>query len=197
VGVILVQVDQLARINHSAGTETGDALLEEVARRLENFAGDEFGHGAVVERLGGPRFLIVPARPLSLATLQAQERALHGALAEPMVGDPAGRLAIRIATALITRDEPVAEQLHVASEQLARPASARDGVMVKSALAHGEVAIFYQPQYDVGSGVMTGVEALLRWRHPELGLLGAAPLVTAARSALTGREPIGPDHRHT
>src|SRR3546814_7042517 len=50
VGVILVQVDQLARINHSAGTETGDALLEEVARRLENFAGDEFGHGAVVER---------------------------------------------------------------------------------------------------------------------------------------------------
>src|SRR3546814_9809941 len=98
VGVILVQVDQLARINHSAGTEAGDALLEEVARRLENFAGDEFGHGALVERLGGPRFLIVPARPLSLATLQAQERALHVALAEPMVGDPSGRLAIRIAT---------------------------------------------------------------------------------------------------
>src|SRR3546814_290053 len=48
VGVILVQVDQLARINHSAGTEAGDALLEEVARRLENFAGDEFGHGALV-----------------------------------------------------------------------------------------------------------------------------------------------------
>src|SRR3546814_13946757 len=62
VGVILVQVDQLARINHSAGTEAGDALLEEVARRLENFAGDEFGHGALVARLGGPRFLIVPAR---------------------------------------------------------------------------------------------------------------------------------------
>ena len=46
IGVILVQVDQLARINNSAGTETGDALLEEVARRLENFAGDEFGHGS-------------------------------------------------------------------------------------------------------------------------------------------------------
>src|SRR3546814_10226354 len=100
VGVSRVQVDQLARINHSAGTETGDALLEEVARRLENFSGDEFGHGAVVERLGGPRFLIVPARPLSRATLHAQERALHVALAEPMVGDPSGRLAIRIATAL-------------------------------------------------------------------------------------------------
>jgi EAL domain-containing protein (putative c-di-GMP-specific phosphodiesterase class I)/GGDEF domain-containing protein len=183
VGVILVQVDQLARINHSAGTETGNALLEEVARRLENFAGDEFGHGSVVERLDGPRFLIVPALPLSLATLHAQERALHVALAEPMVGDPSGRLAIRIAAALVTRDESIADQLRIASDQLARPASARDGAMVKAALAHDEVAIFYQPQYDVASGAMVGVEALLRWRHPELGLLGAGPLVTAARAA--------------
>src|SRR3546814_5215158 len=91
---------------------SSDVCSSDLARRLENFAGDEFGHGAVVERLGGPRFLIVPARPLSMATLHAQERALHVALAEPMVGDPSGRLAIRIATALITRDEAVAEQLH-------------------------------------------------------------------------------------
>ena len=134
-GVILVQVDQLARINHSAGTETGNALLDEVARRLETFAADEFGHGSFVGRLEGPRFLIVPAVPLSLGALRAQERALHVALAEPMVGDPNGRLAIRIVTALITRDEPVEEQLRAAADQLARPASARDGVMVKSALA--------------------------------------------------------------
>ncbi len=195
VGVILVQVDQLARINHSAGTETGNALLDEVARRLENFAGDEFGHGAVVERLSGPRYLIVPALPLSLAALNAQERALHVALAEPMVGDPSGRLAIRIAAALITRDEPIADQLRTASDQLARPASARDGAMVKAALSHGEVAIFYQPQYDVASGAMVGVEALLRWRHPELGLLGAGPLVTAARAARMERELTEHAHR--
>jgi len=194
-GVILVQVDQLARINHSAGTETGNALLEEVARRLENFAGDEFGPGAVVGRLTGPRFVIVPALPLSLAALHAQERALHVALAEPMVGDPNGRVAIRIAAALITRDEPIADQLRMASDQLARPASARDGAMVKAALAHGEVAIFYQPQYDVASGAMVGVEALLRWRHPELGLLGAGPLVTAARAARMERELTEHAHR--
>ncbi|SKB61899.1 GGDEF domain-containing phosphodiesterase [Sphingopyxis flava] len=194
-GVILVQVDQLARINHSAGTETGNALLEEVGRRLENFAGDEFGPGAVVGRLTGPRFVIVPALPLSLAALHAQERALHVALAEPLVGDPSGRVAIRIAAALITRDEPIADQLRIASDQLARPASARDGAMVKAALAHGEVAIFYQPQYDVASGAMVGVEALLRWRHPELGLLGAGPLVTAARAARMERELTEHAHR--
>ncbi len=182
-GVILVQIDQLARINNSAGTATGDAVLDEIGRRLESFAGDEFGQGSCVERLDGPRFLIVPALSLSLGALRAQERALHVALAEPMVGDPNGRVAIRIAAALITRDEPIAEQLMQASEQLARPASARDGVMVHAALSRNEVVIHYQPQYDVATGAMTGVEALLRWQHPELGLLGAGPLVTAARAA--------------
>jgi len=195
IGVILVQIDQLARINHSAGTETGDALLEEVGRRLSVFARNEFGPGSSVDRLEGPRFLIAPARPQSLAALQAQERALHVALAEPMVGDPNGRLAIRIATALITRDESVGDQLRTATDQLARPASARDGAMVKAALSRGEVAIFYQPQYDVATGAMVGVEALLRWQHPELGLLGAGPLVTAARAARMERELTEHAHR--
>lgn len=182
-GVILVQVDQMARINNSAGTAAGDAVLDEIGRRLENFASDEFGHGSSVERLDGPRFLIVPATPLALGALRAQERALHVALAEPIVGDPNGRLSIRIATALIARGESVPDQLLQACEQLARPASARDGVMVHAALSRNEVVIHYQPQYDVVTGAMTGVEALLRWQHPELGLLGAGPLVTAARAA--------------
>ena len=195
IGVILVQVDQLARINTSAGPETGDALLEEVARRLESFAGDEFGRGSLVERLGGPRFLIVPAAALSLGALRVQERALHVALAEPMVGDPNGRLAIRIAASLIMRAEDIAAQLRIASDQLGRPASARDGAMVQAALSRNEVNIFYQPQYDVATGEMVGVEALLRWQHPELGLLGAGPLVTAARAARLERELTEHAHR--
>ncbi|PQM27011.1 GGDEF domain-containing protein [Sphingopyxis lindanitolerans] len=194
-GVMLVQVDQMARINNSAGTAAGDAVLDEIGRRLESFAGDEFGHGSCVERLDGPRFLIVPAVPLSLGALRAQERALHVALAEPMVGDPNGRLSIRIAAALVTRDEPIAEQLRAASDQLSRPASARDGAMVMSALSRGEVVLHYQPQYDVATGTMTGVEALLRWQHPELGLLGAGPLVTAARAARLERELTEHAHR--
>ena len=195
VGVILVQIDQMARINNSAGTAAGDAVLDEIGRRLESFAGDEFGQGSCVERLDGPRFLIVPAVPLSLGALRAQERALHVALAEPMVGDPNGRLSIRIAAALMTRDEPITEQLRTASDQLGRPASARDGAMVKSALSHSEVLIHYQPQYDVATGEMVGVEALLRWQHPELGLLGAGPLVTAARAARMERELTEHAHR--
>ena len=137
----------------------------------------------------------MPAAALSLGALRAQERALHVALAEPMVGDPNGRLAIRIAAAQIMREESVAEQLRTASDQLARPASARDGVMVKSALSQDEVVIFYQPQYDVATGDMIGVEALLRWQHPELGLLGAGALVTAARAARMECELTEQAHR--
>lgn len=183
VGVLLIQIDQLARINHSAGTEAGDAVLEEVARRLEGFADDEFGRDSCVERLGGPRFLVVPSTAFSLGALRAQERTLHALLAEPMVGDPHGRLAIRIASALISADEAIEHQLRTAADQLGRPAAARDGAMVNAALSRGEVILHYQPQYDVGSGAMIGVEALLRWQHPDLGLLGAGPLVTAARAA--------------
>ena len=72
-GVILVQIDQMARINSSAGTATGDAVLDEIGRRLENFASDEFGPGSCVDRLDGPRFLIVPSTPMSLGALRAQE----------------------------------------------------------------------------------------------------------------------------
>ena len=74
VGVILVQVDQLARINNSAGTAAGDAVLDEVGRRLENFTGDEFGQGAHVDRLDGPRFLIVPPAALSLDAPRGRTR---------------------------------------------------------------------------------------------------------------------------
>src|SRR3546814_12242196 len=76
-GVILVQVDQMARINNSAGTAAGDSVLDEIGRRLENFASDEFGQGSCVDRLDGPRFLIVPATPLSLRALPAPQRPPH------------------------------------------------------------------------------------------------------------------------
>jgi EAL domain-containing protein (putative c-di-GMP-specific phosphodiesterase class I) len=154
-----------------------------------------FGHAIATAQVApvGHRYPQVADR--TAMPLRVQERALHVALAEPMVGDPNGRLAIRIASSLITRDEDIAAQLRIAADQLGRPASARDGAMVNAALSHDEVVVFYQPQYDVATGEMTGVEALLRWQHPELGLLGAGPLVTAARAARLERELTEHAHR--
>jgi GGDEF domain-containing protein len=141
IGVILVQADELARINHSVGSAAGDAILEEIGWRLQTFAGDEFGAGSYVARLDGPRFLIVPSKPMTERALFVQERSLHLALAEPLVGDPHGRVTMRIATAMISADQSVEAQLRSACEILARPASARDGALVKAALEHDDVRI--------------------------------------------------------
>lgn len=195
IGVILVQADELARINNSAGPAAGDSILEEIGWRLQNFAGDEFGAGALVCRLDGPRFIIVPAKAMSREALQVQERSLHLALAEPLVGDPHGRVAVRIGAAMISGDQSVEQQLRSACEELARPASARDGAQVKVALERDEVRIVYQPQYDMTTGHMVGVEALIRWDHPQWGLLGAGPLVTAARAARMDKELTQHAHR--
>jgi EAL domain-containing protein (putative c-di-GMP-specific phosphodiesterase class I) len=183
VAALVVQADALDRINHSAGVAAGDALLAELARRLDTFASEEFGLDALVARLDGPRFLLVPPPGTSPAALDAQQRALHAALAQPLVGDPGGRVVIRLASAQFAAHEPFEQVLMQASEALRGPAAKRDGAQVTAALIGDEVALFYQPQYATASGKMVGVEALLRWQHPELGLLGAAPLVTAAAAA--------------
>lgn len=183
ISVIVVQADELARFNNSDGPAAGDSVLAELGVRLTNFVSDEFGHGSTVARLDGPRFLIVPPKSTSMAALSVREQSLQLLLSVPLIGDPHGRVAMRAATALIQSDQPVDQQLRAACDLLARPASARDMALVKSALDNAEVRIFYQPQYDVSTGEMIGVEALIRWEHPELGLLGAGPLVTAARAA--------------
>lgn len=183
VTALVVQADSLDRINLSAGVATGDAVLAELARRLDTFAIDEFGHDCLVARLDGPRFLLVPPVGTAPAALAAQQRALHAMLAKPLVGDPHGRVAIRLALAEFSANRSFDSALLLASNALRRPAAKRDGAQVASALAGDEVVLRYQPQYATVSGDIVGVEALLRWQHPELGLLGAAPLVTAAAAA--------------
>lgn len=181
--VMVVQIDQLARINQMAGVAAGDAALHEIGQRLTSFAKEELGAASDMIRLDGPRFLLVPPAAISRGALQAQERTLHAALAAPMVGDPGGRLAIRIVTTDLDPARPLADQLRTTLADLARPTAARDGAQVQAALARGEVVVHYQPQYAATDGAMVGVEALLRWQHPDHGLLGAGPLVTAAHAA--------------
>jgi EAL domain-containing protein (putative c-di-GMP-specific phosphodiesterase class I) len=183
VAALVVQADALERINQSAGVATGDAVLAELGRRLETFAADEFGHDCIVARIGGPRFLFVPPASTAPRALAAQQRALHAVLAKPLVGDPHGRISIRLALARFSADTAFDTALMQATAALARPAAKRDGAQVSAAIAHDEVVLRYQPQYRMTDGAMVGVEALLRWQHPELGLLGAAPLVTAAAAA--------------
>jgi EAL domain-containing protein (putative c-di-GMP-specific phosphodiesterase class I) len=82
-----------------------------------------------------------------------------------------------------------------ASDALRRPSAKRDGAQVIAALTGREVVLRYQPQYATARGAIVGVEALLRWQHPELGMLGAAPLVEAAAAAGLDRQLTEHAHR--
>ena len=104
VAALVVQADALDRINQSAGVATGDAVLAEIARRLENFAADEFGHDCLMARLDGPRFLLVPPAGTAAGALAAQQRALHTVLAHPSsaIRTAASRSASRSPVSLLT-----------------------------------------------------------------------------------------------
>lgn len=195
VAALMIQADALDRINQSAGMATGDAVLAELQRRLQAFAADEFGHDCLVARLDGPRFLLVPPAGTAAKALAAEQRALHSFLAQPLVGDPAGRIAIRLALARFSADVPFDAALMQAIGALARPAAKRDGAQVDAAIAGDEVVLRYQPQYRMADGAIVGVEALLRWQHPHLGLLGAAPLVMAAQAARLDCQLTAHTHR--
>jgi EAL domain-containing protein (putative c-di-GMP-specific phosphodiesterase class I) len=197
VAALVVQVDSLDRINQSQGLATGDAVLAEIAQRLERFAAEELGHDGLVIRLDGPRFMLVPPPAMRPAALAAQQRALHAALAQPLIGDPNGRLVIRLANAEFSSGQSFEQQLKIAAEALRRPSAKRDGAQVGAAMANDEIVFRFQPQISMASGEIVGAEALLRWQHPELGLLGAAPLVTAATSARLDRQLTEHAHRVT
>jgi diguanylate cyclase (GGDEF)-like protein len=181
--VVLVQVDQLARINDSVGTQAGDDILRQIGARLDRFGRAEFGPDSRVTRLSGTRFLLVPPVHMTATALEAELRAIHADLSAPLALDPAGRISVKLGIATVRPDDVIDDVLRSAVSRLSRPAAALDGTHVRAALTGDEIITLFQPQYDAESGQMVGAEALVRWQHPEHGLLGAASLVTAARTA--------------
>jgi diguanylate cyclase (GGDEF)-like protein len=212
---ILVQVaiSRFDQINASYGRSVADALLQAVGRRLRRLAGAEESHGErmLIARLAGAEFLVAFAGPVMLKDAVFFSQRLGEAFERPfVVGGRAIHLACRIGIAVGEPDLDGAETL------FRRASAALDGAKgqeansflvflpgegddarrrmadlqtdLRRALETDELDIVYQPQVDVESQQICGVEALVRWRHPVLGLLPAETLLDVAASAeLTGR----------
>jgi len=196
VAVVLLDLDRFKTVNDSLGHALGDRLLQAVALRLERCA-----LGGEVARLGGDEFaLIVPgggaeaARDRAAAILEAMSHPFnvdgHEVFITPSIGlSHAGEDAvgadglIRNAEAAMYRaKERGRNTLAAFAPEMARPASER--VRLETALRHAlgrdEFVLFYQPQLDVLSGELFGVEALLRWHHPQLGLVPPSRFISLA-----------------
>lgn len=189
VWVILVDLDRFKDVNERVGHLAGDRCLQEVARRLAEtvrpvdivarLRGDEFmlvlserGEG----RLGSAvldRIKQAIASPLTVAGEAFSLTGSLGVACYPQDGaDPDALIAYAdLARYRAKQSGRNNYQFHL--PELNRHARERLGLeqTLRTALARQQFELHYQPRLDLRSGAIVGVEALLRWRHPELGLL--------------------------
>ena len=193
--LLVLDLDGFKAVNDTAGHVAGDAVLREVGRRVAEVAGE---HGVGI-RLGGDEFaLLTGPLPLSgpAATDAAEELAqrLRTRIADPVRTEGLA-LSVRasVGVALHRRDGHGLEQLLRAADQAMYAAKATSGragppdgavrlpqlpdvpeeelaADLARAVAEGGLELHYQPQVT-WSGAVSGVEALLRWPHPHLGVL--------------------------
>lgn len=208
VAVLMVDLDGFKAINESFGHPTGDLVLKEMARRLRA----EVGPGNLVARVGGDEFLVLCHRPpgdTGSGPSDLAQRILHsvgrsftlphavvvklscsiGLVHSPEFGPPQRLLACADAAMYAAKRqggstfavfEPRME--HDSREELALQTELRE------ALARDELVLYYQPKMDARSGLITGVEALVRWHHPQRGLvMPDAFIPVAERFGLIGQ----------
>ena len=200
VGVVLLDLDGFKEVNDNLGHAAGDRLLCEVAERLRQVlrAGD------TIARLGGDEFGICLPGPLDpLEAAQVAER-LVASLAEPFhLSDLPVRVAASCGVATAPEHGQSADTLlHRADVAMYRAKRERLGwcwwdpavdtaradrlagvLELRRALVQDELQLHYQPVIDARTGEVAGVEALLRWPHPERGVLMPAEILPVATNA--------------
>jgi diguanylate cyclase (GGDEF)-like protein len=189
--VLLIDLDRFNEINNTLGAPIGDFVLCEVGRRLRS----ELGNGTLVARLGADEFaLLCPwtkGVPGALTVAAAVQSSLETPIAldgvalnvEASIGIAVmGEHAEDLETLLQRADLALARarsrysRVEVYSPAYDRFDATRLKLLgqVRQGLERGEFVLHYQPKVDLRTKRITGVEALLRWQHPDEGLL--APL---------------------
>jgi EAL domain-containing protein (putative c-di-GMP-specific phosphodiesterase class I) len=189
--IIIIGLRRLDLLNAAHGRRVGDLVVQSAARQLAALAGQE-----AVTRLGGGRFLVTVAGGEHAALALAG--GITEALAQPLT--PGVLVGARVGVAGQASGESAATVLARAGEALAiaeagAPVLAERGqgasldalaVDLHHAIARGEIEIMFQPQVSVADGRVIGAEALARWQHSTLGVLGADALFAAAARADLG-----------
>jgi diguanylate cyclase (GGDEF)-like protein len=202
--VLMIDLDGFTQINSTLGNANGDRLLVEVATRLQEvvtvpgttvarLGNDEF---AVLARDGAPRELgdaIAAAleRPVVIDGITINIEATIGAVI-PGSDEDAPAEVLQHVEAALSRARTTGSRMEIYSAAIDRfdPAKLLLLGQLRGALERDELVLHYQPKLDLRTAKVKAVEALLRWQHPERGLLGPGefiPLVepTALIDAMT------------
>ena len=196
--LLMLDLDHFKMINDSLGHNVGDRLLKAVATRLQAF----FGPGITLARLGGDEFAVLAESCPQPAQAAALAQRTLDALKEPVLVD-GNQLFINasIGISLFPSDALSAEQLlrNADSALFKAKSSGRNGYALyteeltahaqqrveiafelRRALEQEELRVYYQPVHDLHSSRLIGVEALVRWQHPQRGLVSPAEFIPIA-----------------
>jgi diguanylate cyclase (GGDEF)-like protein/PAS domain S-box-containing protein len=198
VGVLFLDLDHFKVVNDSLGHTVGDALLKQVAAKLRSAVRD----GDTVARVGGDEFtivlqdlqdkddaLIVAKKVLRTVgtPFEVNEHRLYvttsiGITIFPDDGDDAETLLKNADNAMYRAKAEGRNTYHMSTKELSR--SMQERMTLESgmhgAMERNEFEIFYQPQIDLASNSIVGMEALLRWKHPSRGIIGPAEFISVA-----------------
>ncbi len=199
--LLYIDIDEFKAINDSLGHHVGDELLKAVAGRLRACVNED----DMVARLGGDEFAVLKTGIVSTAEVEAFVAPLYEAIRSPCqcLGHQLSTNA-SIGIALAPRDGTELDQL-IKNADLAMYAAKSGGRRtyrffepamdasakarltmeqdLRQALAGGGFEIHYQPLVNLASGEVCGCEALLRWRHPERGMISPAEFIPIAEDA--------------
>ncbi|WP_185981718.1 bifunctional diguanylate cyclase/phosphodiesterase [Skermania sp. ID1734] len=189
VAVLFLDLDRLKALNDFLGHAAGDNFIEKLALRLREHAGP----GDMVARLGGDEFVIVPAFPLEREQAEIEARRITQLVREKVtVGEESVSRAVSVGVALgIPGRTAVADLLrHADQAVMVAKAAGGNGIAVftdqmlardalraeletqlRGAISAGELRVHYQPEVELQTGRVVALEALVRWQHPERGLL--------------------------
>ncbi|OMI00551.1 bifunctional diguanylate cyclase/phosphodiesterase [Bradyrhizobium brasilense] len=198
LAVLMLDLDRFKDVNDTLGHPAGDALLKSVAARLRRSVSDT----TLVARLGGDEFAVIDhvSDPVTEAGLLAEK--IRKALSEPIdLGDHRVTTTTSIGIAIAPRDGTDSDEVLRSADlalysaksggrgsfrffepELDRLLQARRSLErdMRSALANGEFELHYQPFIHVASGETCGFEALLRWHHPQRGMVSPAQFISLA-----------------
>lgn len=198
LAVAFIDLDRFKQINDTLGHEAGDELLREVAIRLRTCLRDS----DIVARLGGDEFVVLMtemtaehyaaavaqkiitaiAKPFFLLGQEFRVTASIGISAYPLDGTDEQTLTKNADIAMYQAKEDGKNNFQFYSEKL--NANSLERLTLESSLRHalerGEFQLHYQAKRDMATGQITGMEALLRWKNPDLGMVAPMQFIQVA-----------------